>query len=170
MNQDIYIICTRCSWVSQGHAILFIQYAPCTAHLNMYKVQQGITGACNSFYTGYMAWCTMHVAGYHRGMQGNFLAVVGQEMSHAPTPKQPICNVFMDLQYCTHSYTSKRWQLLFWQHICTKAQGNLHKTHYGKAQHKLHLHHNINVCTIWLNYNVIIIWTWHLNTQFLVRV
>ena len=51
------------------------------------------------FYAGYMAWCTMHVAGYHRGMQGNFLAVMGQEMSHAPTPKQPICNVFMALQY-----------------------------------------------------------------------
>ena len=65
----------------------------------LYKVQQGITGACNSFDTGYMAWCTMHAAGYHRGMQGNFLAVMGQEMSHAPTPKQPICNVFMALQY-----------------------------------------------------------------------
>ena len=117
---------TRCSRVSQGHAILFI-------------------------HAGYMAWCTMHVAGYHRGMQGNFLAVMGQEMSHAPTPKQPICNVFMDLQYIWHILTrSKGDSYFFRQHICTEAQGNLHKTYCGKAQHKLQLQHNINVCTVWL--------------------
>ena len=80
-------------------------YTICTLHctLDMYKCSR--VSLCNSFYTGYMAWCTMHAAGYHRGMQGNFLAVMGQEMSHAPTPKQPICNVFMDLQYIAHILT-----------------------------------------------------------------
>ena len=87
-------------------------YTICTLHCTL-DMLQGAAGACNSFYTGYMAWCTMHVAGYHRGMQGNFLAVMGQEMSHAPTPKQPICNVFMDLQYICHILTHPKGDSYF---------------------------------------------------------
>ena len=78
----------------------------------------------------------MHVAGYHRGMQGNFLAVMGQEMSHAPTPKQPICNVFMDLKYIGHilahpkggsflgSTSAPKHKAIFTKHIVEKLNIN----------------------------------------------
>ena len=105
----IYVHCTRCSRVSQGHAILLIQG---TWH-GAQCMQQGIIGACRVI--SWLSWgrrCHTH-----------------QHPSNQFAMFLWLYNIFD-----TFLHILKMAVTFFRQHICTKAQGKLHKTFCEKAQ------------------------------------
>ena len=109
----IYVHCTRCSRVSQGHAILLIQG---TWH-GAQCMQQGIIGACRVI--SWLSW--------------------GRRCHTHQHPSNQFAMFFLWLYniFDTFLHILKVAVTFLRQHICTKAQANLHKTYCEKAQHKL---------------------------------